>query len=485
MADLLQKLTAEGEGEPAGFLNDIITHLWPNIQVAGSQMIKDIVEPMFKTMLPGPLASLHFTKIELGATPMVLSNVKVTKTPHDGIKLDLNVDWDGQCDIQLDGQMIPKLGVKEVVLNGRLSILLCPLTNVIPLIGAVQMAFINPPALKLNFTGAADIADASLVDSAVRKVLLGIINSILVLPNRIMVRLDSTADYFKTYHQPLGVIRVTVAKAWGFADEEQSKTKKLFSKLTRAAPDCYAEVQVGAEPVWRTATKNNTTRPTWGETHDFVVTDIDQCIKITVSDHDVNSDDEVGVAVTTVKEILAAGGTLELGMLHKGDERGKIAVTGEFFQFTPESGDSFSASSHSGEGLMSGVINVLVAGAFGIKGARETLQPSIVVTCGDKHRFQTVVKTDAPGTDINNPNFDQQFRIPVTGNITSGSVRIACMDKENETGAVEIPFGDLEKAPDMTLTDNFDVGSGTKIRASICLRGLQHASLQETTLPQR
>jgi hypothetical protein len=134
MANLIEKLTAEGEGEPAsksvislaplltccpkravpyqpptGFLNDIITHLWPHIQVAGSQMIKDIVEPMFKTMLPGPLATLHFTKIELGATPITVSNVKVTKTPHDGIKLDLNVDWGGQCDIQLDGQMIPKV----------------------------------------------------------------------------------------------------------------------------------------------------------------------------------------------------------------------------------------------------------------------------------------------------------------------------------------------------------------------------------------
>lgn len=72
-------------------------------------MIKDIVEPMFKTMLPGPLATLHFTKIELGATPIVLSNVKVTKTPHDGIQLDLNVDWKGQSDIQLDANMMPQV----------------------------------------------------------------------------------------------------------------------------------------------------------------------------------------------------------------------------------------------------------------------------------------------------------------------------------------------------------------------------------------
>ena len=353
-------------------------------------------------------------------------------------------------------------------------------------IGAAQIAFINPPSIKLNFTGAADVADFSLIDGAVRKVLLNTINSILVLPNRIMVKLDSTADYFKMYHQPLGLIRITAEKAWGFAEEEQSKTRKFFSKLTRASPDCYAEIEVGAEPAWRTSTKNNTTRPAWGETHDFVVTDYDQCIKVTVNDHDVNSDDEVGVAVTTVRETLVAGGKLELDMLHKGEENGgKVALSCEFFQFTHEDGGSFSASTHSSDGLLSGLISVLIAGVVGIKGARETLQPSILVTYGDKHRFQTAIKTDAPGTDINNPTFDQQFRIPVTGDMTSGTLRIACMDKETEVGAAEVPFADLAKAPDMTLTDNFDVGNGAKVRASICLRGLKHASLQEITLPQR
>jgi Ca2+-dependent lipid-binding protein len=315
---------------------------------------------------------------------------------------------------------------------------------------------------------------------------MSIINSILVLPNRIMVKLDSTADYFKMYQQPLGVIRITADKAWGFAKDAQSKTAKLFSKLTQASPDCYAEIEVGAEPAWRTSIKNNTTTPAWGETHDFVVTDFDQCIKVTVADHDVNSDDEVGVSVTSVRKILEAGGKMELGMLHKGEEtEGKVAISCDFFQFTPEDGTSFSASNHSAEGLMSGLISVLIAGALGIKGARETLQPSIVVTYGEKHHYQTGIHTDAPGTDINNPTFDTQFRIPVTGDMSSGSLRIACMDKKTEMGAVEVPFADLAKAPGMTLTDNFDVGNGTKVRASIVLRGLQHASVQETTLPQR
>jgi Ca2+-dependent lipid-binding protein len=316
---------------------------------------------------------------------------------------------------------------------------------------------------------------------------MGIINGMVVLPNRILVKLDANNDFFKTYYQPQGIVRITAEKAWGFAEEAQSKSKKLFSKLTGESPDCYAEIEVGAEPAWRTTIKSNTTTPVWGETHDFVVTDFDQCIKVVVADHDINSNDEVGIAVTTVKEILVAGGKQELGMLHKGSNSdGKIALSCEFFEFTAEDSSSFSASSHGGDGLMCGLLNVLVAGAFGIKGQRENLKPSVVVTWGSKHRFQTPVITDAPGTDINNPTFDQHFRIPVSSaDITGESLRIACMDKETEIGAVEVPFEDLRKAPDMTLQDNFDIGGGVRVRASVSLMGVKPADMQKITLTQR
>jgi hypothetical protein len=59
--------------------------------------------------LPGPLASLHFTKIDIGNVPLKLSNVRTSRTEADGIKVDMNVDWEGKCDIELDGDMIPAL----------------------------------------------------------------------------------------------------------------------------------------------------------------------------------------------------------------------------------------------------------------------------------------------------------------------------------------------------------------------------------------
>ncbi|KAK4953153.1 hypothetical protein LTR10_008859 [Elasticomyces elasticus] len=449
--DLVERLTAKGPGESAGFLNDIIAHLWPNICVAGGKMTADIANPMFKTMLPGPLSSLHFTKVDFGKVPMRVSSVIATKTDANGIKLDLTVEWKSKSDIELDANMMPAL------------------------IGAVQVAFINPPVLKLDFTGAANVADFSAIDGAVRNVILTVINGILVLPNRILVNLDTNNDYFATFMYPLGILRVNVDRAWGFAEESKGKASRIFSKITRSAPDSYAKLSVGAEEPWKTKTKNNTTHPIWAETHDFIVTDLDQCLKVDVEDEDVGGDDEVGIALTTVREAMN-GAKQELSLIRKGVEtEGRVSISSQFFPFAP-AGDSFSAADHKGEGRLCGLATILIGGAYGIRGAREELKPSVKVTWGEKHSYQTAIKTDSPGMDMNNPAFDQNFRIPLTSDLVgSGVFRIALLNGEKETGAVEIPFADVLSAPEMTLQNKFDMGGGATVRASICLRGVKAA----------
>jgi Ca2+-dependent lipid-binding protein len=90
-------------------LNDIVEQLWPNINIVGCKMVKDIVEPMFATMLPGPLASIKFVKLDLGPVPIKIDRVDTHKTDNGAIKLDMDVIWEGQSDIELDGNMIPKV----------------------------------------------------------------------------------------------------------------------------------------------------------------------------------------------------------------------------------------------------------------------------------------------------------------------------------------------------------------------------------------
>lgn len=318
--------------------------------------------------------------------------------------------------------------------------------------------------------------------------ILGIINSMFTLPNRYLLKLDANADYFKTFHYPLGMIRLTVEKAWGFGEEAKSSTRKLFNKLTGAAPDCYAKVEVGGEEGWKTTTKNNTNKPAWNETHDFVVCDFDQCIKIDVKDSDVNGDDDVGLGVTTVREILTSGGSRELTLIDKDKETdGRVAISCQFFEYVADAG-SLTASDHKGDGRLSGLATILIASAFNVPGQREALKPSVVITWGSTQRFQTFIKADAPGTDINNPSFDQSFRIPITTDLVGHSpdnFRITLMDGEKEIGAVDVPFSTVADAPDKILQQKFDVGGGAAVRASIRLRGLKPGDMAHASLPDR
>ncbi len=86
--------------------------------------------------------------------------------------------------------------------------------------------------------------------------------------------------------------------------------------------------------------------------------------------------------MTTVREILLAGGRKDLRLVHEGEQtEGRVSISCQFFQFE-NSSTSFSNSNHKGDGLLCGLATVLIASASGIKGQRDQLTPSVVVTWG-------------------------------------------------------------------------------------------------------
>ncbi|KAL1598747.1 hypothetical protein SLS60_007888 [Paraconiothyrium brasiliense] len=476
MGSLAHTLTASGGTESAGFLNDLVALLWPNINVAGSKMVKEIVEPILASTLPGPLANLRFIKIDLGDVPLHLSEIDTHKTSGGGIQLEMDVTWDSKSDIELDGSMVPKIGIERVHLKGRLSVLLAPLTNVIPCIGAAQVAFINPPKLELDFTDAANIADLGIISGTVRKTILGIISGMAVLPNRFLVKLDNSSDWFTTYQPHIGVVRLTIERAVGISGPKKSGAKRLLAKIVKDVPDCYCKVTVGAEDEWRTSTKKNDHDPEWNETHDFLVSDFDQIIFLDIDDDDVGADDDIGEGSVSVKDLLLGGGSKEIALSHRGEHTGAhLTVHAKFFNFVNDA-MALSVSERQSEGQLVGLATVLVANVLGLQGQRDDLNPSVKVAWGAKE-FRTAIKTYTPGTDIFNPSFDQAFRIPITKDLVDrgASFRITLMNKESETGAVDIPFADVLNGPNVGVADAFDVGNGATVRVSVSLKGLQLA----------
>ena len=459
---------ASGGTESVGFLNDIVAQLWDYINVAGSKVTKEIVEPMFKEMLPGPLSSLHFTKIDLGKKPIKFDNIDVHSRKEGVIKLDIDVSWDGECDIELKANIIGSFGVEQVKLKGRMSVLLCPLVDRLPLVTAIQVAFINPPDLSLDFTGAANIADLAIIDNTIRKIIKDILASILVLPNRLLLKIDPSNEFYKTYQQHLGILRITVVHATGFV------TPKGWFK---DVPDVYCMTKFGASPVWTTSTKTNDVTPEWNESADFLLSDHDQVIEVEVMDDDLAGDDKLGKASITVGKLLLAGKSTTLPLSINGKPTGsEVEIKCDIFNFVADK-TSFESPAFKGETLKCGLATILIAGLKNVPGEKEDAGACVKASfCSNN--FQTPVIMDCPGIDCLNPSFDASFRVLMTSELAADPTDFAftVVNRGKKLGTVEVKYATVLEAPGMSYTAKLPVGEGLELDVSINLSGVELAS---------
>ncbi|CAN8069154.1 unnamed protein product [Agarophyton chilense] len=454
---------ASGGVESVGFLNDLVARLWDYINVAGARLTKEIVEPMFAEMLPGPLKSLHFVKIDLGKKPIKFDNVDVLSRERGVVKLNIDVHWDGNCDIELASSML-KFGVESVKIKGRLSVLLCPLIERMPIVSAMQVAFINPPELELDFTGLAQVADFSLIDDTIRSIIQNVLASILVLPSRLLVKLDPANDFFLTYKPPLGMIRFTIEKGEGF------KVPKQFIK---DIPDVYCKVKFGVDPLWKTSTKNNDTTPEWNESRDFLLSDHDQILKIQAYDDDLAGDDDLGSGSIAVGNLLLEGKQSDISLKYKGEDVGAtITVKATIYEFSKDL-LSFELPDHTGKGLLCGLATVMVPGAFNIPGPREEAASKVKLSFGPLDLYSPVIFNN-PGIDALNPCYDWAVRIPLTHAIVAKSpdFELTLMNGKKVLGSTTVPFAEVLEAEQKTVTDKREMGESASVSFRVCVRGV-------------
>lgn len=340
-----------------------------------------------------------------------------------------------------------------------------------PQISAAQVAFINPPFLQFKYTDVAAVANIGFIDRMIIKVVQSIMGGMAVLPNRFLVKLDSNADWFKTYQFPLGVLNITVDSGANLG--ESKKGKNFLKKLMHDEVDCYADASLGAE-TFRTKTIDNNRNPQWNETHGFLLSDHDQVVSVEVSNKDTaTSDDALGKASVTVKDLLLSNGVVELPLaLNDQPTDGRVRIRGQYMEFVA---DPASLSSQA-EGTH-GILSVLVASVHNIRGDRAALKPSVKVVWGNSN-FRTAIKSDSPGADVQNPSYDVAYTVPLTASVTvSGAapVRLSLMDGETEVGAVDVPLEQVLGAPDMFLAQDFQLQNGAVIRAAVVIRGTKAA----------
>lgn len=317
---------------------------------------------------------------------------------------------------------------------------------------------------------------------------MDVICSMAVLPNRYLYKLDTTSDWFKTYLPHLGVLRLTVEKATGLEYPKKTggatgKIEGLLAKVgLKDVPDPFANVTVGAEPSFRSKTKDDCLEPVWEETHDFLIADYDQNVVIEVSDEDLGENDAMGKTTISVRKLLQGGPQAQdLPLVRKDlpESKGRVTVRAQYFTFVDDA-NTLSAAQDAGEGEIIGLATVLIASAVNLQGKRDDLKPNVKVAWGKdpKQVFNTTTQTYYPGMDIFNPSFDQGFKFPITKGMLANppGFEITLMNGTEETvGTVELPFEEVLNAEGCIKGGELDVGGGVQVRAQISVRGLQLA----------
>lgn len=209
----------------------------------------------------------------------------------------------GNCDIQLKGGMGIAFGVKSMKLQGRMGILMRPLTTDLSIVSGIQYGFINPPDLELDFTGLANVADFKVIDKKIRSTMQDVLASMLVLPERMLYKMEPACSFVDIFRPPLGIVCLDILSGQGFVEEKRTLRKN-------DVPDCYCNVTMGGRTI-RTKTVQDSLSPVWkNEHHDFLLCDMDQMVYLTVMDEDggpMDPDDFLGQTRATIGEIMLNG----------------------------------------------------------------------------------------------------------------------------------------------------------------------------------
>ncbi|KAJ9595368.1 hypothetical protein L9F63_027246, partial [Diploptera punctata] len=240
--------------ERAEWLNRILRQVWPNVNHYAKTLIKETIEPNVRTSLEAyKLNGFRFEKMILGSIPIRIGGVKVydRNVSRNEIIMDMDIFYAGDCDISFSIGGI-KGGIKDFQIHGMVRVVMKPLIRSMPLVGGLQVFFLNNPTLDFNLVGMADLLDMPGLSDILRRIIVEQVANIMVLPNKLPIVLsDEVPATILKMPEPEGVLRVHVVEA-----------KQLMNMDFGGKSDPYAIITVGAQE-FRTQTINNTINPKW------------------------------------------------------------------------------------------------------------------------------------------------------------------------------------------------------------------------------
>ncbi|XP_070155896.1 extended synaptotagmin-2 isoform X2 [Polyergus mexicanus] len=288
----------------AEWLNRILYKVWPSMNHFVRQLCKQNIEPsIVEKLTEYKIKGFQFDRLVLGRIPPKIYGIKVydKNTSRNEIILDADIMYAGDCDITFFVGNI-KGGIKDFQIRGLVRVVMKPMLSIMPLIGGVQIFYLNNPTINFNLVGVADVLDLPGFNEILRKTIIEQVAAIAVLPNKIIIPLSEEVPMESLkMPEPEGVLRIHVVEA-------KHLMKKDIGMLGKGKSDPYAIINVGAQE-FRTKTIDNTVNPKW----DFwcecaVPSAIAQQLTVLLWDYDdTKGDESLGRATIEINRVKKKG----------------------------------------------------------------------------------------------------------------------------------------------------------------------------------
>ncbi|CAH2068753.1 unnamed protein product, partial [Iphiclides podalirius] len=274
--------------ERAEWLNRILLQVWPNVNHYARSLLKDSIEPAVAESLANyKLNGFKFERMILGTIAPRVGGVKVydKNLSRDEIIMDVDLFYAGDCDISFVLQRI-RGGIKDLQIHGMVRVVMKPLITKMPLVGGLQVFFLNNPRIDFNLVGAADVLDIPGFSDILRRCIVEQVARIMVLPNKLPIKLsDEIPTVDLRMPEPEGVLRIHLVEA-------QNLMKKDVSMLGKGKSDPYAIITVGAQQ-WKTKHIDNDVNPRWNFWCEArIMQTLGQSLEIELFDKDEGNDDD-------------------------------------------------------------------------------------------------------------------------------------------------------------------------------------------------
>ncbi|CAI0426851.1 unnamed protein product [Linum tenue] len=432
--------------ERVDWINKFVLELWPSLDKAICDMIRDILHPIFDECIRQYcITSIEFRSLTLGSLPPNIQGVKVHETNEKELIIDPIVRWAGNPNINLVVKFLflpITLQLLDLQIFAAPRITLKPLVPTFPCFASIAVSLLDKPSVDfgLKLLGGDVMAIPGLYQFIQEQIRTQIANMYLWPQNLVIPILDESLGAIK---KPVGILYVKVVKA-----------VQLLKKDLLGASDPYVKLSLSGERLTakKTSVKMKNLNPEWNEEFRMTVKDPkSQFLKVHVYDWEkIGKHNNLGMQVVPLSLLVPhQKKELTLDLMknislnnNKNKYRGKLVLELTFNPFKEDSLnysgrhlDNSSTTTNNkelGEGHMSrhsigGLLIVTIPGAENVEGNHHNNPYALVTFRGEEKRTKLMKKT-------RNPKWNEEFQFVLDEPPLKEKIHIQVMSRRTGFG---------------------------------------------------